>query len=69
MRVVEGVVPPGTLLRVGDTILRVGESADSAPRGELFASEQLGGMVGRSPAMRRVMAQVSRLARAIKASS
>jgi DNA-binding NtrC family response regulator len=62
VRLTTAVVPPGTLLRIGSSTLRVGESTEPVQRGELFAGEQLGGMVGRSSAMRRVMAQVARLA-------
>jgi len=63
VRLVNAVVPPGTVLRIGSSNVRIGESADASPRGELYAGDRFGGMVGKSAAMRRVMAQVGRLAR------
>jgi DNA-binding NtrC family response regulator len=64
VRIASAVVPPGTVLRLGSTTVRIGESAEATVRGERYAGEALGGLIGRSPAMRRVMAQVARLASA-----
>ncbi len=61
IRIDRGVVPPGTVLRVGDSLLRVG---DAAPvQVELHGGESLSGLIGRSPAMRRLMAQVAKAAK------
>ncbi len=62
VRLAEAVVPAGTELRLGDSVLRVGQSADARPHGELLAGEELAGIVGKSDAMRRLMAQVQTLA-------
>ena len=60
VRVERGHVAPGTTLRLGATLVRVG---DAAPvQVEVHGSESLGGLIGRSPAMRRLMAQVARAA-------
>ncbi|HEY0192358.1 MAG TPA: sigma 54-interacting transcriptional regulator [Kofleriaceae bacterium] len=60
LRLERAVVPPGTQLRVGDTTIRVGDAAPIEV--ELHTDEVLGGIVGRSPAIRRVMAQIARAA-------
>ena len=60
LRIERGVVPSGTSLRVGDSIVRV---TDAAPvQVELHGGETLGGVIGRSAVMRRLMAQVARAA-------
>jgi DNA-binding NtrC family response regulator len=60
VRIERGVVPPGTALRVGDTTLRV---LDAAPvEVEIHGGESLGGVIGRSAVMRRLMAQVAKAA-------
>ena len=60
LRVERAVVPPGTRLRVGDTMLVAG---DAAPiEAEIFGGEMLGGVIGRSAVMRRLMAQVAKAA-------
>ena len=60
VRLARGIVPPNTVLRVGDTHLRV---RDAAPvEVEILAEESLAGVIGRSPVMRRLMAQVERAA-------
>jgi DNA-binding NtrC family response regulator len=60
IRIERGVVPLGTQLRVGDTTLRI---SDGSPiEVEMAADEAVGGVVGRSPAMRRLLAQVTRAA-------
>jgi DNA-binding NtrC family response regulator len=54
------VVPSGTRLQIGGTVLRVD---DGGPRPvELHPGDSLGAMRGRSPALRRIMAQAARLA-------
>jgi DNA-binding NtrC family response regulator len=60
IRVEHAVVQPDTIVRIGDTALRLAEAAPGQV--ELHASEALGNMVGRSPAMRRVMVQIERAA-------
>ena len=59
-RIESAVIPPGSILRLGRTLLRV----SSAAAGEvpLHAEERLGPLLGRSQAMRRLMAQVRRAA-------
>jgi len=60
VRLERGHVAPGTALRLGATLVRVG---DAAPvQVEVHGGESLGGLIGRSPAMRRLMAQVARAA-------
>jgi len=60
VRIERAIVPAGTVLGVGDTLLRV---TDAAPvEVELHAAEALGGILGRSSAIRRVMAQIARAA-------
>jgi DNA-binding NtrC family response regulator len=56
----QAVVPPGTLLRVGQATVRVGDGAPASL--ELCSSEALSGLRGRSAVMRRLMAQVQKLA-------
>ena len=60
VRIERAIVPPGTVLRMGDTLLRVGDAAPVEV--ELHASEVLGGILGRSPLIRRVMAQIAKAA-------
>ncbi len=61
VRIARGVIPLDTQLRVGDTTLRV---SDGSPvEVELSADEAVGGVIGRSPIMRRLLAQVSRAAK------
>jgi DNA-binding NtrC family response regulator len=61
LRVERAVVPPGTVVHVGATTLRVGEG----PRGTvpLHDGDALLGLRGRSAAMRRLMEQLTRAAR------
>ena len=59
-RIERAVVPPGTRLRTGATMLRVGDGAGSAAK--LFPGDSLGGITGQSPAMRRLMAQIEKAA-------
>ncbi len=60
MRAQAVTVPPATLITVGNTSLRVseGESANV----EILGGDALGSVRGTSPVMRRLMAQVQRLA-------
>ena len=60
VRLERGVVPLGTQLRIGDTTLRI---SDGSPiEVEMSADEAVGGVIGRSVAMRRLIAQVTRAA-------
>jgi len=60
VRIERAIVPPGTVLRVGDSVLRV---SDAAPvEIEIHGDESLAGVIGRSPTMRRLMAQVAKAA-------
>lgn len=61
VRITRGVIAPGTILTVGRTQLRVGEGAEVSV--EIFGSERLGGMLGRSASIRRLMAQIERAAK------
>jgi DNA-binding NtrC family response regulator len=60
VRVERAIVPPGTTLALGATRLRVGDAAPVEI--EIHGAELLGGIVGRSPAIRRVMAQIAKAA-------
>ncbi len=60
VRLERAVIPPGTALRLGGSTVRV---EDTAPvQVEIHTDDSLAGVVGRSPAMRRLMAQVARAA-------
>lgn len=59
-RVERGVVAPGTRLRTGGTTLRVGDGGMSAAM--LYPADRLSGILGGSPAMRRLMAQLQKAA-------
>ncbi len=61
IRITQGVVPPGTQLRLGRTSLRVSDGGSAVV--EVHEGDQLGEMRGRTAIMRRVMAQVERVAR------
>jgi DNA-binding NtrC family response regulator len=60
-RLEKGVIAPGTLLRLGTTSLRVGEG--EAVTLSVPPTESLGGVRGRTPAMRRLMGAVEKAAR------
>jgi len=61
VRIARAVVPSGTVLRLGATAVRVGDG-ESVPL-ELFDGVTLCGLLGGSPQMRRLMAQIKRVAR------
>ena len=60
VRIERAVVPLGSVLRVGDTSLRVADG--SVVEVELAAGDAVGGVIGSSPVMRRLLAQVERAA-------
>jgi DNA-binding NtrC family response regulator len=60
VRITRGVVPAGTVLSLGRTQVRAGEGEEV--RVALFEDEQLGQLCGRTPGMRRLMAQVQKAA-------
>jgi DNA-binding NtrC family response regulator len=60
VRVERAVVPPGTVVRVGSSAVQVGETPPLEV--EVHGSDRLGGLVGRTAAMRRLMARVDRAA-------
>lgn len=60
VRVAKGMVAPGTHLRLGATVLHVTQG--DAVTVEVLPDEALAGLRGRSPAMRRLMAQIRRVA-------
>jgi DNA-binding NtrC family response regulator len=60
VRIERATLPPGATLRVGDTTLRVDTSAPVAV--EVHGDDSLGGVIGRSPVMRRLLAQVAKAA-------
>ena len=60
VRIERGVVPAGTYVRLGGTTLRISDGEDVAL--ELHSEEKLGGLLGRTPVMRRLMAQIEKLA-------
>jgi DNA-binding NtrC family response regulator len=61
VRVVEAQVPSGGRIRLGGTVLQISESWDAAPP-ELWPSERLGNLVGRSQPMRELFARLERVA-------
>ena len=60
VRVDRGMVAPGARLRLGATTLQVSEG--DAVTVEVLTDEALAGLRGRSPGMRRLMAQIRRVA-------
>lgn len=60
VRVERAIVQPGTLVRVGSTVLRVREGEGTTV--PLFGEDALAGFHGRAPATRRLMAQLQRAA-------
>ena len=60
-RLEQAVVPAGSLLRIGRTTVRLGEG--NRVTVELHDSDEYAGLIGRTPAMRRLMAQARRAAR------
>lgn len=61
-RIERGYVSPGTVLRLGNTELRVSDGGGTVV--EVFEQDQLDELLGRSAVMRRLMAQIERVARA-----
>ncbi len=61
VQIQRGVLPPGTTLKLGRTTIRISDGAGATV--ELHGSEELDDLKGQSPIMRRMMAQVSRVAR------
>jgi DNA-binding NtrC family response regulator len=61
VRVVEAQLPPGGRIRIGGTVLQITESWDAAPA-DLWPSERLGNLVGRSQPMRELFARIERVA-------
>ncbi|MEJ7597222.1 MAG: sigma 54-interacting transcriptional regulator [Kofleriaceae bacterium] len=60
IRIDRGVVPPRTALRLGDTTVRID---DAEPvQIELLDDDALAGVIGKSAVMRRLMAQVAKVA-------
>jgi DNA-binding NtrC family response regulator len=60
VRIVQAVVAPGTFVRVGRTSLRVGEGRDVEI--EQSEADALAGLRGRTPKMRRLFADIERIA-------
>ncbi|CAN5162009.1 hypothetical protein BH11MYX1_BH11MYX1_22770 [soil metagenome] len=60
VRLERGIIAAGTVIRVGATSIQLGDAAPTQV--EVLASEALGGMVGRSPGIRRLMALISKAA-------
>jgi DNA-binding NtrC family response regulator len=60
VRIERALVPPGTVLRLGKTALRVGDGQNVTV--ELHRSEALAGLRGRTPAMRRLLHSIERAA-------
>jgi DNA-binding NtrC family response regulator len=60
VRIERVVVPAGTYVRLGGTTLRISDGDDVAL--ELHTGERLAGLLGRTPVMRRLMAQIEKLA-------
>ena len=60
-RLVQGLVTPGTTLSVGKSQVQVNDGAGTVV--EVFEGDQFHDMLGRTPVMRRMMAQVQRVAR------
>ena len=60
VRLIDARIPPGTILTLGDTRVRVDEAGDL--KAEASEQEEVGGLRGRSDVMRRLMARISKLA-------
>ena len=60
MRVVRAYVPPGTVVRVGTSSLRLREGGGTTV--PLYHADAIAGFYGRAPASRRLMAQIERAA-------
>ncbi|MBX3183511.1 MAG: sigma 54-dependent Fis family transcriptional regulator [Polyangiaceae bacterium] len=62
VRLRQGVIPPGTILNLGRTSLKVVDGTSALV--EVHTQNHLGDLFGQNEAMRRVMAKVQRVARA-----
>ncbi len=62
VRIREALVPPGTIVRIGETVLRIDDGDASTVA--LHEEERFGGLRGRSLPMRRAMAQLQKVAAA-----
>jgi DNA-binding NtrC family response regulator len=60
VRIERGEVPPGSIVEIGSTRLRVSSASDASV--EMLGSPQLGGFVGRTPVMQRWMARLAKVA-------
>jgi DNA-binding NtrC family response regulator len=60
VRIERARVPPGTVLRMGATELRIAHGLDTEV--PIFGEERLAGLRGRSPQMQRLMLQLARVA-------
>ncbi len=61
VRIQRGVLPPGTTLKLGRTTIRASDGGGATV--ELHSGEELDDLRGQTSVMRRLMAQVSRVAR------
>ena len=61
VRIERAIVPPRSVVKLGRTSIRLDDGETVTV--EAFDGEQLGGLVGRSPGMRRLMAQIERAAK------
>ena len=60
VRLASGVVPHSTHLKLGTTVIRVSDGGQGLV--EIHPQDHLGGLVGRSQVMRRLMARIQRVA-------
>src|SRR5262245_31589627 len=60
IRLLRGIIPPGTQLALGRSVLSVTEGAGT--RVEVHGGDRLSDILGSSPLMRRLMAQIQRAA-------
>lgn len=61
-RIEKATVVPGTVLRLGNTEVKVSDGAGAIV--EVFEEDHLDDLFGKTPVMRRLMAQIERIARA-----
>jgi DNA-binding NtrC family response regulator len=60
IRIERAVVPPGTRVSMGETVVRLVDAADVEV--EVLDGEELAGLRARSPSMRRLLAQIAKAA-------